>query len=112
MADKDVDGMLRALLPVARRVILTQARNPRAVPASDLLANARRLVGGQADWPALSVASDVPSALQAALETAAPDDVICVAGSLSVAGEARTVILGPPTVWIDGFGKENDLFRR
>jgi dihydrofolate synthase/folylpolyglutamate synthase len=112
MADKDVDGMLRALLTVARRVILTQASNPRAVPASDLLARAQRIVGGQADWPALSAASDVLSALQAALEDAAPDDVICVAGSLSVAGEARTAILGPPAVWIDEFGREDDLFQR
>jgi dihydrofolate synthase/folylpolyglutamate synthase len=109
MADKDVDGMLRALLPVARRVILTQAKHPRAAPASDLLARARRLIGGQGDYPVLRAAPDVMSALHAALEAASPDDVICVAGSLSVAGEARTAVLGPLTGWIRESGKEDDL---
>ncbi len=45
---------------------------------------------------------DVPAALGSALGLAAPDDMVCVMGSLFVAAEARRYILGletdPPSV--------------
>jgi dihydrofolate synthase/folylpolyglutamate synthase len=42
MRDKDVDGMLAAVRPAATRLICTQPRTPRAIPARDLVERARR----------------------------------------------------------------------
>ena len=83
-ADKDAAGILDALLPVAARVIVTSARNPRALPAKDLLAlvqpHARRLAYGAES------ASSIAAALALATEPALTP-VICVAGSLYLIGE-------------------------
>jgi dihydrofolate synthase/folylpolyglutamate synthase len=103
MADKDIDGMLRALLPVANRVILTQAHHPRATSPVDLLAHAQAIrleaVRAGEAWAGelcLAVAPDVAAAVQRAQEEAREQDAICATGSLSVAGEARTALLGRP----------------
>ena len=91
MADKDIDGMLRAMLLVARRVIFTQAENERAAATSLLLERSLE-IGGQAAKGLVTLASSIALAVHVALDGASPDDIICVAGSLSVAGEARRVL--------------------
>jgi dihydrofolate synthase/folylpolyglutamate synthase len=42
LSDKDTDGMLAALAPLAPRLIATQSSNPRALQAADLAERARR----------------------------------------------------------------------
>jgi dihydrofolate synthase/folylpolyglutamate synthase len=80
MADKDIGGMLTALAPVARELIVTQAAGTRAA-ALDTLATA-----AQSYLPADRVRAilDPKAALDAAL-AAAP--VVCVAGSIFLLGD-------------------------
>jgi dihydrofolate synthase/folylpolyglutamate synthase len=98
MADKDSRGMLGTLLPRADRLILTRTGHSRAEEPERLLALATALAGegggiqiSGVHPAAIQVAPDVAGALDAALQDAAPDAVICVTGSLSVVGEARTL---------------------
>lgn len=84
--DKPHRDMLAALLPVCRRVIFTQARNERALPAETLREAAEDLTSDPMVLP------DVGEALAAARQLAAPDETICVAGSLYVVGEAKEAL--------------------
>jgi len=85
--DKPHRDMLAALLPVCRRVIFTQARNERALPAETLCEAA----GGPIDDDAM-IEPDVGKALAAARQMVAPFETICVAGSLYVVGEAKEAL--------------------
>jgi len=75
--------MLKSLLPLGRRVILTKARIDRAMPPEALYPIAKNIL------PDVTVIADVSQAIKHALKTASPDDVICIAGSLYVVGEAK-----------------------
>lgn len=80
--DKPVDTMLSALLPLCHRVIITQAEIDRAIPADELGRRARK-------WASrVTVIPDVAQAVQTAVRETAPEDAVCVAGSLYVVGEA------------------------
>lgn len=67
----------------AKLVVTCPAPSPRTVPAEELAAVATAM-GAVAE-----VAPSVSAAMQRAHETAAPDDIIIVTGSLYVVGEAR-----------------------
>jgi dihydrofolate synthase/folylpolyglutamate synthase len=84
--DKPYREMLAALLPVCRRVVFTQARNERALPAETLLDAATEQARDS------MVVPDVGNALAAARQMATPDETICVAGSLYVVGEAKEAL--------------------
>jgi dihydrofolate synthase/folylpolyglutamate synthase len=86
LADKDAEGIVRALAPVARRFVVTRATNPRALPAPTL-ADVVESVTGQAPEQTDSVA--------AALDAVAVEPAV-VTGSLYVAGEARSVLRARP----------------
>ncbi len=103
MADKESGAMLQALLPIARRVILTAARHVRAASPDDLLAaaseireTARGVGAGWADQIGLETAPDTASAIHMARQGLQKDDLLCITGSLSIAGEARDELLGRP----------------
>jgi dihydrofolate synthase/folylpolyglutamate synthase len=76
--------LLRVVSSVADRLVLTASRHPRSRDPAHLLAIARAL-----DVPASVEVSSGP-ALDLALGGAGPDDAVCVTGSLSLVGEART----------------------
>ena len=82
-ADKQLPGMLDALLPEVESVITTQADHPRAMDARELAAFIRSR-GGKAE--AVPVVKD---ALEKALAAAQPEEVILAAGSIFVAASAR-----------------------
>lgn len=84
LADKPYREILQILLPVCRKVILTSPRIHRALPAETLLECARTLSTD------VTVIPDVGAAVQYAMEHAAANDAICVAGSLYVVGEAKS----------------------
>jgi len=92
LADKDHAGMLRALVPVARRLHVVAPATPRARATADVLAHARAL-GARAD-----VHADAAEALACARRAAADGALVCVAGSLYLVGEARAMLgeAGPP----------------
>jgi dihydrofolate synthase/folylpolyglutamate synthase len=80
--DKDVAGLVAELAPLFDQVIVTRSQHPRALAPATLAAEfARHGVRAQ-------VVGDVPSALLWALSLAGEEDLVCVAGSLFVVGEA------------------------
>jgi dihydrofolate synthase/folylpolyglutamate synthase len=81
--DKDIDGMLDALVPGAECLVLARSRHPRRAQVEDLMWRVAQR-GGEA-----LVCADVATALERALELAGPDDLVCVTGSLFVVAEAR-----------------------
>jgi dihydrofolate synthase/folylpolyglutamate synthase len=87
-ADKDLAGMLRVLAPHFAHAFLTRyAGSSRGMSPEELASLLRR----SADLPhsACATASD---AWRAAREQAGPDDLICVTGSVFLAGELRPTI--------------------
>lgn len=81
--DKDIEGMMGELFPVAHQVIVTQARHARATDSCVLHQKALTL------RREVMVSDSVDGALGLALETAGPQDLICVTGSIFVVAEAR-----------------------
>jgi dihydrofolate synthase/folylpolyglutamate synthase len=81
-ADKDIEGMLTELLPRASTLIVTRAQHPRAEDPERLAAI------GHSHGVAVERFDDIPAALEAALHNAGSEDVILVAGSIFVAGQA------------------------
>ncbi len=99
--DKDAAGILAELLPGAERALLTRSRHPRAADPAELAPLAARYVPADR----IDVVHAAPQALAQALEQAGPDAVICLAGSLFIAGEGREAWLAlhpgalPPEDW-------------
>lgn len=85
-ADKDVDGMLAALAPAVRRVILTDVPSDRGMPTAQLTALARTHFA-EAD---VLVESDPAVAFEKArvLATAVDKGAVVIAGSISLLGSA------------------------
>lgn len=85
-SDKDVAGMFAELLPRVSHAIMTQAVHPRACEPEELTKLAR---DAQANL-AVEVVSPVAQAVERALQSSAPDDVVLACGSLFVVAEVRT----------------------
>ncbi len=81
--DKPYEAMLRSLLPVCSKVILARADNERSLDPEKLKTVAEGMV------PDILVIPEVADAIKYAIEMADTDDVICIAGSLYVVGEAK-----------------------
>ena len=88
--DKDIEAMLRTLVPECDLLITTKARHPRAADPRDLAATAVPLL---APGQLLSVSESVAGAVEQALSWARPDDMLCGTGSLFVVGEIREALL-------------------
>jgi len=85
MRQRDPVEMLRALdATQAKLIVATQPDSPRAMPAAEV-ADAAKSLGVEAT--AIASAS---AALERALASADPEDLVFVTGSLYVVGEART----------------------
>jgi dihydrofolate synthase/folylpolyglutamate synthase len=91
MADKDIMGILRRLLPMAETAIFTRPRYARAANPDDIRKMARPYI------QKYYVISDPASAIQEARHLAGPDDLICITGSLYFAGEVKE-IFGEPAL--------------
>jgi dihydrofolate synthase/folylpolyglutamate synthase len=79
--DKDIDGMLDALLPAAAAFLAVQAPHPRAASTLQLQQMARDR--GRLALPFPSITDAVAHARRAA----SPEDLICVTGSLFVVAQ-------------------------
>jgi dihydrofolate synthase/folylpolyglutamate synthase len=86
LEDKPFHNILKDLVPLCRRVIVTQPKIDRAIPIHKLAAAAREFC------PNVEVRADVSEAVHLAVTTSAKEDVICIAGSLYVVGEAKTAL--------------------
>ena len=80
--DKDIPGMVRKLLSLSPRVIVTRSSHPRAASPSAVAVEFNKL-GLRPD-----VAQNVSQALRQALSLAGERDLICITGSLFVVAEA------------------------
>jgi dihydrofolate synthase/folylpolyglutamate synthase len=83
MADKDVDGILQALLPVTSRVFATAVLARRALPAAALAAR----VNARDPRRQAEAVTDPEDAVHRALR--AGGGLACVAGSIYLAGAVR-----------------------
>jgi dihydrofolate synthase / folylpolyglutamate synthase len=81
--DKSVDEIAGLLFPLAASVIVTAPRQPRALSAEALAEMTRHLA------PLLTVVADPRVALERAISSAEPDDVVFATGSLYLVGDLR-----------------------
>jgi dihydrofolate synthase/folylpolyglutamate synthase len=86
LEDKPYEAMLKSLLPVCSRAIITRAKTDRALAPQRLCTAAKKNISD------VTMIPEVAAAACRAIETASPDDVICIAGSLYVVGEAKEAI--------------------
>ena len=84
--DKPYGAMLKSLLPVCSRAVITRAKTERALPPQKLYAAAKKIISD------VTTAPTVAAAAKQAIEAAGPNDVVCIAGSLYVVGEAKEAI--------------------
>ncbi|MBI5885939.1 MAG: bifunctional folylpolyglutamate synthase/dihydrofolate synthase [Deltaproteobacteria bacterium] len=87
MADKDIDGIMSALAPLAHTVIV-------CVPVCDRAASLDVMRDRAASYgKEVITAASVTAACKAALEAASAADAVCVTGSIFTVGEARSYLL-------------------
>ncbi len=84
--DKPYAAMLKTLLPLCERVVLTQPAIDRALPADTLRKVAKKYLDK------IEVVSDVGTAVRHAIDTTAPEDAVCIAGSLYLVGDAKKAL--------------------
>jgi dihydrofolate synthase/folylpolyglutamate synthase len=89
MRDKDVDQILATLVPVTSDVIATRAPSPRAIPEAELARKIADLHIRSGRVAAVSAVADPAAALAAALEHS---NIVCVAGSIFLAGAVRDAL--------------------
>ncbi len=82
--DKDIDGMLEVLTPLADRILVTQSYHPRAAAAEELLARVPEAARSRTE-----VHKEIADALEFAWRNAGPDDLIFVTGSIFVVAGVR-----------------------
>ena len=75
--DKDAAGMLRALLPLADKVVFTRSTNPRSLSPATLVT-----LAGQLGGPAAEAVGDPRAAVERARELAGPGGAVVATGSI------------------------------
>jgi dihydrofolate synthase/folylpolyglutamate synthase len=88
MRDKAVQEITEILFPVAERVIVTHANNPRSATPQEI----RQAAGRIADSTNIEEAVDVVSAMARAREIAGIGGLIVVTGSIYIVGEAMRML--------------------
>ncbi|MBI5015154.1 MAG: bifunctional folylpolyglutamate synthase/dihydrofolate synthase [Deltaproteobacteria bacterium] len=85
LGDKDARSILADLLPLAQVALFTRSGSGRALDPGALEA-----LGREVGASSTRVHPSIPAALDAALAEALPGDLVCVTGSLTTVGEARS----------------------
>ena len=86
LEDKDLDGMLKEVIPAADRLILTTVGNPRARTPESI---ARHLGSAGNE---VTLEPDFKAAFHKARESADPNDLILVTGSLYLVGDIKAAL--------------------
>lgn len=86
LRDKDVDGILRPLCPLASFVVATENSNSRSLRVDDISQQISKYTQN------FQAAGDVASAVELSLERAGRRDLVLITGSLYTVGEARTFL--------------------
>jgi len=88
LRDKDIDGILAQLVPLADEVVATRPRHPRAAAVADLKRHLEK-------YPVrVTIREPLEEALRYARSSATAQDRVCVTGSLFTVGEARSYLKG------------------
>lgn len=95
-SDKDADGILAALAPLAVQFVVTKYEGPRGMPVEQLAALAE-------GYALVDAAETVTEAIAKGLALASPEFPLLITGSIFLAGEARAIL-------IDQFGAPNLCF--
>ncbi|MGB9206083.1 MAG: folylpolyglutamate synthase/dihydrofolate synthase family protein [Terriglobales bacterium] len=88
MRDKAIREIAEILFPIARRVIVTHASNPRSASPDEIRQAAARVAAGMD----IAEAENVASALNRARNAAGPGGLVVVTGSIYVVGEAMRTL--------------------
>lgn len=88
MRDKAIREITEILFPIARRVIVTHANNPRSASPDEIRQAAARVAAGID----VAEAENVASALNQARNVAGPGGLVVVTGSIYVVGEAMRTL--------------------
>jgi len=101
MSDKDLNGMLRAIMPATKTLILTQMDMPRSATTDDLHAAASAILheaqANNSTWAenyAILVSTGPLHAVETAVLSEKSKDIIFATGSLALAGEIRRILTG------------------
>ena len=86
MRDKAIGEMAEILFPLADRVIVTHADNPRSATTAEIREAASRTS------TEIEEARDVAAALAAARAGKRSDDVVVITGSIYIVGEAMRLL--------------------
>lgn len=89
MSDKNIALMLSTISPLAARIIFTRPHGERSAEPESLISRLPEEMRARAE-----AVPSVIGAIDRAMGLAAVDDLICVAGSLYLVGEAREYLLG------------------
>ncbi len=84
--DKDVDGILKEIVPLADELILTTSGYPRAAEPQFLRERVKELFGREGH-----IVPEASDALEEAKRLASPEDCICITGSFYLAGKLGKV---------------------
>ncbi len=90
LGDKDYEGIMTALVPLADHVVVTKPQYSRAMDVRVLASEIQKLHGS------VETAETVKEAIAAAGMAASPDDLVLITGSLYVVGDARAVLHPEP----------------
>jgi dihydrofolate synthase/folylpolyglutamate synthase len=90
-AGKDTEAILKNLLPRFDEVTVTRAEPVRSLAPGEVA----KLIRGAAPRVAVRVVPNPHLALRAAREKLGPEDLLCVTGSIYLAGIARRILSGP-----------------
>lgn len=86
LRDKAMSEMAEILFPIAERVIVTHANNPRSASPAEIREAARRVI------VEISEAESVASALKLATSSAGSSGLVVVTGSIYIVGEAMRTL--------------------
>ena len=88
MRDKAMQEITEILFPIAGRVIVTHANNPRSASPDEIRQAAARVTGGTD----IEAAEDVAMALERARKAAGRGGLVVVTGSIYIVGEAMRTL--------------------
>lgn len=87
LADKDVDHMIEELVPIADKIVVTEANIFRALKAEDLAAKIAKYNDN-----VVAIESNIEKAIKKSFEIADENDLIVFSGSLYLIGDVRTIV--------------------
>ncbi|SDY97838.1 dihydrofolate synthase / folylpolyglutamate synthase [Proteiniborus ethanoligenes] len=86
LADKDVDHMIEELVPIADKIIVTEANIFRAMKAEELAEKIKKYNNN------VIIESNIEKAVEESFQIATENDLIVFSGSLYLIGDVRTIV--------------------